>query len=233
MITWHPDTPQPERPGLPLPVYVEGIDGAGKSTLIKRLYPWAWPVESRIACSWFNGPRSWPSRDFARCLKLAGLIHPGPDSRAVAHLLDFCGAFHLLSPIDERADTEAPGWVTVQFHDRGPLSTCAYQRPHAVIRDQLLALIPPGSVTVILDVPVELAAERRRARAAAWDRLDEDRGTDLAPVREAYLRLAGELPGVHVLDGTRPTDDLAAAVRGLIFAAAPAWRRGLRSQRLR
>lgn len=233
MITWHPDTHQPERPALPLPVYVDGIDGAGKSSLIQRMYHWAWPVESRIAYSWFNEPRSWPSRDFGRCLKLAGLLHPGPDSRAVAHLLDFCGAFHLVSPLDQRAETEAPGWVTVQLHDRGPLSTCAYQRPHAVIRDQLLALIPPGSVTVILDVPVELAAERRRARAAAEGADDEDRGTDLAPVREAYLRLAAELPGVHVLDGTRPTEDLAAAVRGLVFAAAPAWRRGLRSQRLR
>lgn len=220
----------PKIPGLALPVHVEGIDGSGKSTLIETLQAWPWPQESRIR--WTAAPVSWPSDQIYRCRHLAQSLGGWADVPSIGHLLDFCGTFggnHVLDVLHH----EPIGWVPVQLHDRGPLSCCAYQRPRAIIRDQLLGLIPCGAVTVILDVPVELAAERRRARAAAQSADDEDRDSDLAPVREAYLRLAREVPDVHVLDGTRPTEDLAATVRGLVFKAAPAWRAGLRSQRLR
>lgn len=79
-------------------------------------------------------------------------------------------------------------------------------------------LVPARSF--LLDVPVEVAIERRgRDRGRAWDRYEvPDRGFH-ERVRDGYLRLAAADPGRFVVvHGDRGEDEIAAQIRGEVEA---------------
>jgi dTMP kinase len=65
-------------------------------------------------------------------------------------------------------------------------------------------------LTFLIDIPVELSAQRVRARGGA-DRLEREGAAFHTRVREGYLALAQRFPRVAVLDGTQPPDALVAA----------------------
>jgi dTMP kinase len=100
--------------------------------------------------------------------------------------------------------------------DRYLLSSLAYQAEEAQ-RDWVAGLardVRRPDLTVLLDVPVSVAAARRRAAGRPTERYDED-GLQ-ARVAENYRRLARADPSVVVLDGALPLDAVTAAIAGAV-----------------
>ena len=90
--------------------------------------------------------------------------------------------------------------------DRYLLSSLAYQAEEAE-RDWVAGLardVRPPDLTLLLDVPVSVAAERRRAAGRPVERYDED-GLQ-ARVAENYRRLARADASIVVLDGSGPIE---------------------------
>ena len=76
-------------------------------------------------------------------------------------------------------------------------------------------------MTILLDLPVDVAARRRAAAGRPVERYDAD--SYLAKVAGNYRQLAQGQAGVVVLDGTGGKDEVTAAVCGAIdsrFASA-------------
>jgi dTMP kinase len=102
--------------------------------------------------------------------------------------------------------------------DRYLLSSLAYQAEEAD-RAWVATLargIPVPDLTILLDVPVEVAARRRAAAGRPVERYDAD--SYLAKVAGNYRQLAQGQAGVVVLDGTGSKDEVTAAVCGVIAA---------------
>ena len=73
------------------------------------------------------------------------------------------------------------------------------------------------SRTFLLDVPIEVGAERSKMRRAGrdWDRFEMDERAFHQRVRDGYLRLAAAEPGrIIVLRGDRDEESVAADIRG-------------------
>jgi dTMP kinase len=92
------------------------------------------------------------------------------------------------------------------------MSSLAYQAEEAD-RGWVAGLargLRPPELTILLDVPVEVAAARRRAAGRVVERYDED--TVQARVAENYRRLASVDPTAQVIDGRGSVDEVAAAI---------------------
>jgi dTMP kinase len=112
--------------------------------------------------------------------------------------------------------------------DRYLLSSLAYQAEEAA-RDWVEGLareVRPTDLTLLLDVPVAVAAARRQAAGRSTERYDED-GFQ-ARVAANYRRLAAETPAsrrpVVIIDGSRPIDEVTDAIAREVAAlmSAPA-----------
>jgi thymidylate kinase len=81
---------------------------------------------------------------------------------------------------------------------------------------------PPPTLTVILDVPGEVA----------WRRKGENSVAESEEERRELLALRHRLKRVHVIDATRPLDDVVADVTALVWARyAHRWLRPKRASR--
>ncbi len=109
----------------------------------------------------------------------------------------------------------------IVLQDRYLDSSVAYQGAGRVldateIRDLSLwatgGLLP--DVTVLLDLDETVGRERLDGARTRYDRLEAEASDFHARVRSAYLELAAAEPERFlVLDGSRPVDELAAAIR--------------------
>jgi len=189
-------------------VTFEGIEAAGKSTLIAAL-----------AADLRNGgdlvlvtrePGGTPLGDSLRAVFLDPALRIDP----LAEVLLLNAARAQLV-----ADVIAPALKdrTVVLCDRFFDATVAYQAYgrgldlEAVLDLCLTAThrIAPD-LTFLIDVPVELSRERLRVRGGA-DRLEREDAEFHARVREGYLRLAERFSNRYViLDGRLPPERLAA-----------------------
>jgi len=109
--------------------------------------------------------------------------------------------------------------------DRYLLSSLAYQAEEAE-RDWVLGLaqgILRPDLTILLDLPIEVAAKRREAAGRPVERYDAD--SYLAKVASNYRDLAHQDPQVVVLDGAGTKDEVTAAMcRAIAPLFAPAVR---------
>ena len=197
-------------------VLFEGMDGAGKSTLVKA-------VQAAYEAKAY-GVRvlPFPSHDGAVGNFIRSKIFTGEevvDGKAMAPLM-------LADAIDcEGMMIEARNECDVVLVDRHTIvSMWAYQLGHwpvaAVARlgDPAWFEVLPD-VVFILDVPAEVAVERMRARGGEVNPLYE-KGTEYAELlRERYACWAGlhatNAP-VCILDGTKATSTLVAEVLDVI-----------------
>jgi dTMP kinase len=189
-------------------VVLEGIDGSGTTTQLGRLTA---HLESR-------GRRAHPTREpsagpvgrLLRELLTGQHALPGgapADGQAMALLFAADRRDHLRREIEP---TLAAGLDVVS--DRYLLSSLAYQAEEAdrgwvagLARD-----VRNPDLTILLDVPVAVAAARRRAAGRALERYDDD---DVqARVAASYRRLAAVTPGTVVLDGSGTISEIGAAV---------------------
>jgi dTMP kinase len=188
-------------------VALEGIDGCGKSTQARAL---AAVLGARLT----NEPGATPLGASLRELLLAPNVPP-PSPRAEALLMAADRAEHVALVVEPAL--VAGEWVVT---DRYAGSTVAYQgygRGLPVGELVQLSAWASGGVaadlSVLVDVPVEVAADRLSASPGGADRM-ERLGTEFAArVREGFLAQAAEDPEHWVVvDGSRSVEAIRAHI---------------------
>jgi dTMP kinase len=194
-------------------VVLEGIDGAGTTTQAERLAGWLRAERRLVHVT--REPSTGPIGAQIR-LALTGRINLPATHQAEMMALLFAAdrLDHVTSEIDPYL---RDGYVVVS--DRYDMSSLAYQSLTAGSGSDTLAWIRQlnrfarrPDVTLVIDVPPEVASARRRARGGAAELFDDDGlQTRLAA---AYLRAEDLCPGdpvIHVA-GDRTPDEVARAV---------------------
>ncbi|HTD33477.1 MAG TPA: dTMP kinase [Candidatus Elarobacter sp.] len=193
-------------------VTFEGIEAAGKSTLIAALAEDLRNGGDVVLVT--REPGGTPLGDSLRAVFLDPALSIDP----VAEVMLLNAARAQLV-----ADVIAPALKerTIVLCDRFFDATVAYQAYgrgldlEAVLELCLAAThrIAPN-LTFLIDVPVEVSRERLRARGGA-DRLEREDAAFHARVRDGYLELARRFSNRFViLDGTRPPELLASLALG-------------------
>jgi len=195
-------------------IAVCGIDGGGKSTLCQALQT---ELETRGTPTRVVGnlPRAYrqnntgiidPSDPFLSSFffNYAAEHHGDPGSARFAfdaRYVDYVMALEEVRLDRAAARTVGPG--TVLLHDRHLLDrrVNAYRAgcPRADI-DVILSHAPAPDLTVVLDLPAELAVERVALRGRPGR---DENVADLAEYRELYLSCAQAEPNVMVVDAAR------------------------------
>ena len=198
---------QEKSPTRPLFVVLEGIDGAGTTTQLRRLC--AHLEASGRPTHATREPSTGPTGVLLRELLLGR--HRLPDGQAAdrhAMVLLFAAEWrdHLRREIGPAL---AAGLDVVS--DRYLMSSLAYQAEDAE-RDWVASLaraLRPPDLTLLLDVPVVVAAARRRAAGRVVENDDDEL---LRRVAEKYRRLAGADPTAAIIDASGSIDEVAEAV---------------------
>jgi len=200
-------------------IALEGIDGCGKSTQAQL-------VADRLGALLTFEPGATPLGAALRRL----VLDPGAppvDERAEALLVAADRAQHVTDVVTPAL--VAGRWVVT---DRFSASTMAYQGfGRGLDRSELGRLIDWATaglspdLTVLIDVPVDVAAARRRG--SRHDRLEAEGRDFQQRVADGYHRLAAEAATPWlVVDGTGPVDEVAAGVwSGLADLGPPGSRR--------
>ena len=187
---------------------IEGIDGAGKTALAEAL----------------GAKTAFPS---ARAREALAIAQSPTEKRAI-----FFGDMGLQLDLKGRAFPRDSQWIT----DRGPLSTIAYgalDNDDVPCERLIRAALSYGlfvDVVFYVDVPVTVALERQRLRGGmgvddiggaegdfkALEALAESYNTAITRFVEACVDRGHPGPDVVILDGRRPTEDLAEACIGVL-----------------
>jgi dTMP kinase len=181
-------------------ITLEGIEGAGKSTLVRTL-------ESALRARGLpvivtREPGGSPLAERLRGI----LLERGtePITPVAETLLMFAArSIHLESRI--RPALEQGSWVIC---DRFSDATRAYQGAgrgvDAVLIESLAQAVHPRlwpQRTLLLDLPVELGLARARARHAGGDRFEDEQRQFFERARACYLQVAADEPQrVRVID---------------------------------
>lgn len=196
----------------PLFIVLEGIDGAGTTTQTERLVA-TLAAHGRPAHA-TREPSQGPIGRLLREILLGG--HRRADGAAVDG-----GAMALLFAADRRdhlqreiEPTLAAGQDVVS--DRYLLSSLAYQAEEAdrVWVEGLARSIRAPDLTILVDVPVSVAAARRRAAGRITERYDDDEIQN--KVAANYRALAKITADVTVVDGRAAVDVVAQNIAGVV-----------------
>jgi dTMP kinase len=202
-------------------VTVEGIDGTGKSTQVRRLAA-ALRAEGREVVETLEPGGT----ALGRALRELLLHTDGPvDARAEALLYAADRAQHVARVIDPALAAGA-----VVLCDRYLDSSIAYQGAgRSLSADEIrgLSLWATGGrlpdLTVLLDLPVAEAGVRRARKGEAPDRLEREDGAFHERVRRAFLDLADAEPERFlVVDARQSADRIAARALDRVHALHPA-----------
>jgi dTMP kinase len=204
--------------GRGLFIALEGIDGSGTTTQLGRVAAHLTSRGRRVHTT--REPSNGPVGRLLREILLGGHRGPGDapvDGLAMALLFAADRRDHLRREI-EPALSAGIDVVT----DRYLLSSLAYQAEEAA-RDWVEGLardVPAPDLTLLLDVPVAVAAARRRAAGRSIERYDDDgfqarvaaNYRSLAAREQASAASRASPATVVVLDGTHPVDDVTDAI---------------------
>lgn len=186
-------------------IVLEGIDGAGKSTLQRALAEQLRARGRVVVCTKepTDGPLGQRIRDLARA------------GRHTVSAEDEAALFHE----DRRrhvAEVVRPALARgeVVLQDRSFYSTVAYQGERGLDRAALMAaslqIAPVPDVLLVVDLPAEVALERIRRNRSGAD--DFERLEVLGRIRAVFQAF----PGAIVLDGTLPAPALLEAAERAI-----------------
>jgi dTMP kinase len=196
-------------------ITIEGIDGAGKTTLAQSLLH---ELRSRgIDIELLREPGGVEIAERIRSLVSDPRMGVTPQAEALLYAAARAQLVHeLLAP---RLD--AGGWVLL---DRFVDSSLAYQGAgrglgieNVAAMNQLATAGVKPDRTLLLDIEPQLARERQHVRAVRPDRLEQEDGDFFATVAEGYREVARREPErVRVLDATAdPQSVLDAALAAL------------------
>jgi dTMP kinase len=202
-------------------VTLEGIEGAGKSTIAK--FALAWLTRQGIPGRLTREPGGTPLAERVRQIVLERGSEPL--SPLAETLLMFAAReLHLKNVI--RPALERGEWVIC---DRFTDATRAYQGAGRGVDAQLIETLAAAvhadlapDCTLLLDLPVSVGLGRARAReAGAADRFEAETVAFFERVRAGYLELARREPRrFQVLDATAALAAVEARVEGLLEALA-------------
>lgn len=202
---------------------LEGIEGAGKSTLAQRVC--AWLGARGLPVRLTREPGGTPLAERVRQIVLERGTEPL--SAVTETLLMFASrALHVhqvIAPALSRGE-----WVVC---DRFTDATRAYQGSgrgvDRTLIDTLAQAVHPGLVpdcTLLLDLPVAAGLSRARSReavasAAAADRFEAETAAFFEKVRAGYLALAAAEPQrFRVIDAARPLEEVEREVAAILTA---------------
>jgi dTMP kinase len=206
-------------------ITLEGIEGAGKSTLARALQQRL--TERGIGVLLTREPGGTPLAERMRAL----LLERGGetiDATAELLLMFAARAVHLANAV--RPALAAGRWVIC---DRFTDASYAYQGGgrgvDTALLDQLAAAVHPDlwpARTLLLDLPVETGLARARQRAGAADRFETEQRAFFERVRASYLARAREHgQRIRVIDASVPESQLGAAgwsaIADLLTAVPP------------
>jgi dTMP kinase len=202
-------------------ISLEGIEGAGKSTLARALE--AMLTARGLAVRLTREPGGTPLAERLRTLVLErGAERIGAEAETL--LMFAARAVHVENLI--RPALLQGEWVIC---DRFTDATRAYQGAgrgvDAALIDQLAQTVH-GTLwpnrTLLLDLPVEVGLTRARRRSAAGDRFEDEDRRFFERVRARYLALAASEPArVRVIDAAGAPDDVAAQALAAIADLLP------------
>lgn len=187
-------------------VTFEGIEAAGKSTLIRALSERLSSAGEAVLVT--KEPGGTPLGNALRAL----FIDPAYEIDAVAEVMLLnASRAQLVNDVILPALKAGTTILCDRFFD----ATVAYQgfgRGLDVETLLELCLVATRRVapdlTFLIDVPLEISAARVRARGTP-DRLEQENGSFHERVREGYLALAKRFSRIVILDGTLSPQDLA------------------------
>ena len=195
-------------------IVLEGIDGSGTTTQTERLVEHL-RRRGRTAVS-TREPSAGP---VGRLLREVLLGHHrisrdvSLDGRTMALLFAADRLDHLQREVEPLL---AAGNDVVS--DRYLMSSLAYQAEEAD-REWVALLargVRPPDLTILLDIPIEVAARRRLLAGRPEERYDAD--SYLGRVADNYRRLARADASAVILDGSAAREDVAAAVVAAVEA---------------
>jgi dTMP kinase len=200
-------------------VTLEGIEGAGKSTVAKFIA--AWLARRSIATRLTREPGGTP---LAEALRRIVLERGGEPMSAVSETLLMFAArgLHLENLV--RPALERGEWVIC---DRFTDATRAYQGSGRGVDPQLIETLARAvhgelspDCTLLLDLPVGVGLARARTRAGSGtpqDRFEDETAAFFERVRAGYLELAGREPGrFHVVDAAAGRTAVEAQVSAIL-----------------
>lgn len=195
-------------------ITLEGIEGAGKSTVVKFVREWLEAHGKRVTLT--REPGGTPLAERVRQLVLDRQGEPITPTTETLLMFAARGLHveNLIRPALARGD-----WVVC---DRFTDATRAYQGAgRGVSRawiEQLASEVQRGlnpDCTLLLDLPVSIGLERvkRRSGATPTDRFEEEPAKFFERVREAYLDLARAEPQrIRVVDASGDVAEVQKAV---------------------
>jgi dTMP kinase len=202
-------------------VTLEGIEGAGKSTLAR--FAAAWLEQRGVAVLVTREPGGTPLAERVRQL----VLEPGsePLSAVTETLLMFAARAlhvdHVIRPALARGS-----WVVC---DRFTDATRAYQGSGRGVDAQLIETLARGvhaglapDRTLLMDLPVAAGLARAKARAGAGDRFEAETVGFFERVRAGYLALARAEPSrIQVIDAGAPLAEVERQVIGALEPLCP------------
>jgi dTMP kinase len=186
-------------------IVLEGIDGSGTTTQTARLVEYLRTRGRRAEAT--REPSGGPVGRLLRELLLGQ--HPTADGRAVAGpTMALLFAADRLDHLQREVEPLLQGGSDV-VSDRYLLSSLAYQAEEtdrAWVASLARGVRRPD-LTVLVDVPLEVAAERRRQAGRPVERYDAD--SYLGRVAENYRQLARGAEATVIVDGTGAPSEVA------------------------
>lgn len=202
-------------------ITLEGIEGAGKSTLAAHLRA---QLERRgVAVRLTREPGGTPLAERIRALVLERGEEP-VSAEAETLLMFAARRLHvdnLIRPALERGE-----WVLC---DRYTDATRAYQGGGRGVADSMIESLATAvhadvnpDLTLLFDLPVALGLERAAARRDATDRIGEESVAFFERVRARYLAIARAEPGrVRCIDAAQPLEAVIAAACAAVIELVP------------
>ena len=193
-------------------VTLEGIEGAGKSTVGEFVRNWL--ISRGIDACLTREPGGTPLAERVRAIVLEPDREPIPPE-AETLLMFAARSIHLASLV--RPALARGEWVIC---DRFTDATRAYQGGargvSGALIEQLAAAVHGDLVpdrTLLLDLPVAEGLRRARSRSARADRFEQEREAFFERVRQSYLELARHEPArIRLIDASRPLEEVQYAV---------------------
>ena len=200
MDTQHASAHRPARGRF---ITVEGVDGAGKSSHIEAIAAQIRAAGHELVVT--REPGGTPLGETLRQLLLTEAMDIGTEV-----LLMFAARREHIVQVIEPA-LAAGRWV---LSDRFTDATFAYQGAGRGLGQQRVAILErwvqaslQPDLTLVFDVPIEVARQRLEGSAAALDRFEREQGPFFQRVRNAYLSRAAASAGrMMVIDSNRPPD---------------------------
>lgn len=191
-------------------ITLEGVEGAGKTTVMDTISSWA--TNRGLSLIQTREPGGCPSAEQLRDL----LLDPALDWCSDAELLlMFAARWQHWSDTIEPALRRGDWVVSDRFVDASFAYQCGGRQLDRqrvqVLADQLPPEATP-SLTLLLDLPVEVGLERARKRGPE-DRFEQEQVGFFERVRAAYLQLAADNPArISIVDASRAQAEVATQV---------------------